>query len=183
MNEFAGALTRATGLVAMALVAAALLLGPAIAAGETGRRRRPAWWLDLHGWLGGAALALTVAHVAIALTVANGPSIVGALVPFAANADRVALGTGAVATYLLAVTVLTTWPRRIRQPRLWRLIHLGSVAAAVLTATHALQLGTDAATIAFQASLFLVLIPLTFALGVRLFGALANRWTSGAARS
>lgn len=181
MNELAGALTRATGLVAMALIAAALVCGAAFAAGATGRRPRPAWWLDLHQWLGGAALALTVGHVVASLTVVNGPGIVGALVPFATGADRLGLGTGVIATYLLAATVLTTWPRRIHHPRLWRLVHLGSVAAAVLTAVHALRLGADAATVAFQAGLVVVVAPITFILGVRLFGALTARRTSRAA--
>jgi predicted ferric reductase len=183
MEQLAGALTRATGLVAVALIAAALIWGFAFSAGETGRRLRPAWWLDLHNWLGGAALVFTVAHVVTALAVAQGPRIVAALVPFAAGTDRVALGVGAVATYLIAATVFTTWPRRIRSRHAWRVVHLGSVAAGVLAALHALQMGTDATAIAFQTGLVLLLAPFAYTSGVRLIGAATHSRRTGALHS
>jgi len=175
MEQLPGALTRATGLVAVALIAAALVWGFAFSAGETGRRLRPAWWLDLHNWLGGAALVFTIAHVVTALAVSHGPRVLAALIPFAAAHDRVAFGIGAIATYLLAATVFTTWPRRIHDRRLWRVIHLSSVAAGLFAVIHALQLGTDAAAIAFQTGLVLLLAPLTYTMGVRIVGAATNR--------
>ena len=183
MEDLAGALTRSTGLVAVALLVAALIWGFAFSAGETGRRRRPAWWLDLHNWLGGAALVFTIAHVVTALAVAHGPRIVAALIPFASSADRVALGIGALATFLVAAAVFTTWPRRIRHRRAWRIVHLGSVAAGLLAIIHALQLGSDATAIAFQTGLVLLIAPLTYTMGVRLVGAATNARRSSAAHS
>ena len=109
-----------------------------------------------------------------ALAVAHGPRVVAALVPFAAQADRVALGLGALATYLVAATVFTTWPRRIRNRRAWRVVHLGSVVAGLLAVVHALQLGTDATAIAFQTGLVLLIAPLTYTMGVRLVGAISQ---------
>jgi len=181
--DLAGAFTRSTGLVAVALIAAALIWGFAFSAGETGRRLRPAWWLDLHNWLGGAALVFTIVHVVTALAVAHGPRVVAALVPFASSADRVALGIGAVATYLIAAAVFTTWPRRIRNRRAWRVVHLASVAAGLLAVIHALQLGTDAASIAVQTGLVLLIAPLTYTMGVRLVGAATHARRTNAVQS
>jgi hypothetical protein len=79
--------------------------------------------------------------------------------------------------------VFTTWPRRIRHRRAWRIVHLGSVAAGLLAIIHALQLGSDATAIAFQTGLVLLIAPLTYTMGVRLVGAATNARRSSAAHS
>ena len=48
MNDMWWYLTRATGIVATVLAVAALVFGFLFSARETGNRRRPNWWLDLH---------------------------------------------------------------------------------------------------------------------------------------
>ena len=58
MNDVMWYLSRATGIVATVLAVAALVWGFLFSARETGNRFRPAWWLDLHNWLGGSALDL-----------------------------------------------------------------------------------------------------------------------------
>ncbi len=40
--------------------------GLLFSARETGTRLRPAWWLDLHKWLGGLALVFTAVHLVVA---------------------------------------------------------------------------------------------------------------------
>ena len=64
MHDALWFLTRATGVVAMALVAAAIIDGLIFSGREAGKKRlRPAWWLDLHRGLGGYALIFTALHV------------------------------------------------------------------------------------------------------------------------
>ena len=63
VNDVVWYLSRATGIVAAVLAVAALAWGFLFSARETGTRDRPAWWLDLHNWLGGLALIFTIAHI------------------------------------------------------------------------------------------------------------------------
>ena len=63
MTDVMAALTRATGIVATVLVVAALVWGFFFSARETGQRLHPAWWLDLHNWLGGLSLVFTGLHI------------------------------------------------------------------------------------------------------------------------
>ena len=63
MNDWLWYLTRASGIVATVLIVAALAWGFLFSARETGNRLRPAWWLDLHNWLGGMALVFTGVHL------------------------------------------------------------------------------------------------------------------------
>jgi hypothetical protein len=168
VSDLAGALTRATGLVAAVVSAVALVSGLLFSARETGERRRPAWWLDLHQGLGGIAMAAIAAHVVVTLLRSgSGPSVIGALVPGVASVDRVALGWGILGTYLMAGAVFTTWPRRIRDRRLWRTIHLSSAVGMVLALVHGYQMGTDATRVAFRVGLLAILAPMTYALALR----------------
>lgn len=175
MAEIAAATTRATGIVAVVLLGAALIWGFAFSAGETGRRLRPAWWLDLHNWLGGAAATSTGLHVVLALLARNGTRLLDAVVPFVARADTAALGLGVVAAWLILATTLTSWPRRLRSRLAWRIIHLGSVVGAVLAVVHALQLGSDAGALGSRVGLVLLAAPVSYLLSVRALGVLATR--------
>jgi hypothetical protein len=175
VSEIAAALTRATGIVAVVLLAAALIWGFAFSAGETGRRLRPAWWLDLHNWLGGAGTAFTGLHVGLAVLAANGTRIIDAIVPFVARNDTTALGLGVIAAWLAVATTFTSWPRRLRHRAAWRVIHLGAVAGAVLATVHALQLGSDAGALAARVGVVLLAAPVTYLLSVRAVGAVTTR--------
>lgn len=175
MTEIAAALTRATGIVGVVLLAAALIWGFAFSAGETGRRIRPAWWLDLHNWLGGAAAVFTGIHIAFAVLAANGTRLIDALVPFIARNDTTAMGVGVVAAWLITATTLTSWPRRIRHRNAWRIIHLGSVVGAVLAVVHAVGLGSDTTALAARVGLVLLTAPVTYLLAVRAISALTRR--------
>ena len=68
MNDALWYLTRATGIVATLLIAAAVISGFLFSGRETGTRRRPNWWLDLHNMLGGLALIFTIVVVVITLS-------------------------------------------------------------------------------------------------------------------
>lgn len=172
IDQIALSASRATGIVALVLVGAALIWGFAFSAGETGRRLRPAWWLDLHNWLGGAALVFTAVHILTAVLVSTGPTILDAVVPSAGAGA--ALGLGVLATYLLAAAVLSTWPRRLRARPVWRLIHLGSVLGAGFALVHGLQLGVDASSLAFRAAVVVGTAPILYVLTVRVAGVVTS---------
>lgn len=171
MNDTLWYLTRSTGIVATVLAVVAVGSGLLFSARETGTRRRPNWWLDLHNWLGGLALVFTAVHLLTAyLDDDLGLHIVDVFVPGVADSDAWAIGWGVLAFYLLAIAVFTTWPRRRFARPVWRAIHLGSVAGTALAMLHAYQMGTDAARLAFKGGLIVATALGTYTVGVRLFG-------------
>ena len=176
MNDVVWYLSRATGIVAAVLIVAALAWGFLFSARETGKRYRPAWWLDLHNWLGGLALIFTVAHVVIAyLDSDSGLSLASLFIPGVATGQRMALAWGVIATYLLVTTVLSSWPHRLFSRRTWRIVHLGSVVAVALALVHAYQMGTDASGRAFRVGILLLVAVATYTLFIRLVGVVLRR--------
>jgi DMSO/TMAO reductase YedYZ heme-binding membrane subunit len=174
MTDLLWYLTRATGIVALVLMVAAVADGLIFSGRNGGRHLRPAWWMDLHRGLGGYALACTGLHLATAFGADIGVGVAELFVPGAATVDATAYTLGVVATYVLALTVITSWPRRRLPRRLWHVVHLLSVPAAGLAGVHAYRLGADA-----RAPLYLGLCCLTagaavYPLGLRLTG-LAGR--------
>jgi predicted ferric reductase len=169
-------LSRSTGIVATVLAVAALVFGFFFSSRNTGIRRRPAWWLDLHNWLGGLTLVFTVIHiVTIYLDQNSGIGLLSALVPGAAHDSKWAITWGVIATYLFALTVFTSWPRKRLRPRPWRIVHLTSVAATLLAGLHAFQVGTDATTLVFEAGLVLCGGWLVYSAMVRVLALVVNR--------
>jgi predicted ferric reductase len=167
--------SRATGIVATALIVGALVWGFFFSARNTGARRRPAWWLDLHNWLGGLALAMTGAHIVAAYVDENsGVGLAQALVP---GASPLAITWGVIAAYLIALAVFTSWPRKRLRPTSWRIVHLGSVLGAVLAGVHAYQAGSEAAEPAFQVGLVALAALGVYAVFVRIFGLVVSRLT------
>ena len=161
-------LTRSTGIVAMALMVASLLWGFLFSSRATGKRLRPNWWLDLHNWLGGIALAFTGVHIAASLLDSDsGIGPLQVLVPGTAT-DAWAITWGVVAAYLAVAVVFTTWPRRWKNRRWWRVVHLLSVLGTALALLHSYQSGTDATRLAFQVGMVSAVAVATYGLGLRL---------------
>ncbi|MEY2424541.1 MAG: hypothetical protein QOI61_113 [Actinomycetota bacterium] len=165
-------LTRSTGIVATVLAVAALVCGFLFSARATGRRRRPAWWLDLHNWLGGLALAFLGLHVLASwLDSTSGIGFVQILIPGTAG-DRWGIALGVVAAYFYTVAVFTTWPRRTANRRLWRVLHLGTVIAIPLTLLHAFRSGSDAAQMTFRLGVIALFATAAYGLFLRIIGVL-----------
>jgi len=171
VNDLMWYLTRATGIVATVLAVAALVWGFFFSARATGDRRRPNWWLDLHNWLGGAALAFTGVHIATAYLDRDfALGLASLVVPGVASTDRLAITWGVIAAWTFAIAVFTSWPKRRFSRSIWRVLHLGSVVGTGLAILHAIQMGTDTGTlVAETVALALVAIGV-YALGIRLFG-------------
>jgi methionine sulfoxide reductase heme-binding subunit len=176
VNDVLWYLTRATGIVAAVLIATAVVSGFLFSGRETGTRRRPNWWLDLHNMLGGLALIFTLVHIVASLLDSDlGIGIADVLVPGIASLDRWPLAWGVIATYLVATAVLTSWPKRRFRRRTWRIVHLGSVLGFALVLVHTLQLGTDASTVWLRTGLVFVVAVAAYSLGVRVFGLVLQR--------
>jgi predicted ferric reductase len=172
MDQFWWYLTRATGLVATALAVASLVWGLFFSARNTGTMRSPAWWLDLHNYLGGLALVFTGAHVIASLVDPNGTiGIVDAVVPGTAGW---AVTWGVLATYIFVVTVFTSWPKRRFSRPVWRIVHLTSVAGVAFAGVHGLQLGSDAENVLFEAGLIVCAAAFVYAVSLRVLGVLAR---------
>ncbi|HEX4984067.1 MAG TPA: ferric reductase-like transmembrane domain-containing protein [Ilumatobacteraceae bacterium] len=183
MNDVMWYLSRSTGIVAAVLAVAALAWGFLFSARETGARYRPAWWLDLHNWLGGIALIFTIAHIVTSyLNGDAGLSLASLFVPGVASSERLALAWGVVATYLIATTVLTSWPRKLFSRRIWRVVHLGSVIGVALAFVHAYQMGTEGSGRPFRIGMLLLVAVGTYTLFIRLVGVLALRRSTTRAR-
>jgi hypothetical protein len=171
-------LTRSTGIVATALAVVSLVVGAFFSARNMGPRRSPAWWLDLHNFLGGLALAFTGAHVVASLfDPGSGIRVVDVIVPGTASGARWAVAWGVIATYTFAAAVFTTWPRRLHARRAWRIIHLTSVAGVALGGVHGLMLGSDSATMPFRAGIIAGAMAVAYAMTLRAVVALTKRST------
>lgn len=138
-------LARASGIIAWLFLTATVLWGIASSADLFGRRRRVAWLVDLHRWLGG----LTVAFVALHLAALVADSYVhfgltDLFVPFASDWKPVPVALGVVALWgLVAVQATSLAMRRLRR-RTWHTIHLAGYAVFVLGSFHGITAGTDA---------------------------------------
>ena len=60
------------------------------------------------------------------------------------------MAVGVVATYLMALVVFTSWPKRLFKRSTWRIVHLSSLGAVVLGGLHGLMTGTDAENVLYR---------------------------------
>ncbi len=169
MTQWMYYLSRSTGIVALLLIVASLLWGFLFSSRATGKRLRPNWWLDLHNWLGGLALVFTGLHLAtVWLNSDSGIGLVQIFVPQTATFNAWAITWGVIATYVMAAAVFTTWPRRWKNRRWWRVVHVSTVAGTALAFLHSYQSGSDASQTWFQALLVVAAGIATYGLGLRL---------------
>gem|GEM_PF-708923 len=170
MSDILWYLTRASGIVAMVLMAAAIIDGLIYSGREGGRRLRPVWWVDLHRGLGGYALIFTGFHLLTAYGAGLSYRIIDFIVPGVSHQATLAVTLGVLAFYAMAITVFTTWPKRLFRRKIWHAIHLLSLPAAVAVAVHGWQMGTDARS-GWYVVLMVVLTGLVmYPVGLRLSG-------------
>lgn len=135
---------RSTGIVAWALVAAAVIWGLLLTTRLLGGRSAPKWLLDLHRFLGGLAVVFTALHLAglVADSYTHfGP--VDLLVPLASAWKPLPVAGGVVAMYLLVAVEVTSLAMRRMPRRYWRWVHLTSFGCFWLATIHAVTAGTD----------------------------------------
>ncbi|SRR5579872_2457278 len=144
-------MTRATGIVALVLLTATLVMGVA-AGGDWARPRWPRFLTQgLHRNL--SLLSVVFVFVHVGTTVVDGYVPVGwlnAVVPFTSPYKRVWLGLGAVAFDFILALILTSMVRHRLDQGMWRAIHWLAYAAWPVALIHGLGAGTDATTVAMR---------------------------------
>ena len=138
-------LTRATGVVALLLLTAAVVLG-VLSSIRWRSGRLPRFLVGgLHRNVTLIAIAFVVVHVVT--TVADGYAPVGlrdALIPFVSPYRPIWLGLGAVAFDLLLALVITSLLRMRLGFRMWRAVHWLAYASWPVALVHSLGTGSDA---------------------------------------
>ena len=165
---------RSSGVVAWAMLTASVLFGLALSTRALGTRPRPNWLLDLHRFLGGAAVVFTGAHLlslALDTFVTFGP--IELFVPFTSQYRPSAVAWGIVGFYLLLAVEITSLLRKRLSKRAWRATHFLSFPLFVVASVHAVNAGTDGDTVLLRASLLASAAAVAVLSAVRL--AQANR--------
>jgi Ferric reductase like transmembrane component len=140
-------LTRGTGVVALLLLTASVLLGVTTTLGVKLRRWPRFAVAGMHRNLTLLAIAFVAVHVVT--TVADGYApirLTDAVVPFASAYRPLWLGLGAVAFDLLLAIVVTSLLRARIGVRIWRSVHWLAYACWPIALVHALGTGSDPRT-------------------------------------
>jgi predicted ferric reductase len=164
-------LSRASGLVCLALLTGSLVLGIVSA-----RARTKPWWpifmtQRLHRNFSLVAILLLVVHVGTILIDGYVPiGVIDVVVPFRSGYHTWWLGLGTVAVDLLALLVGTSLARRRLGPRAWGLIHLTAHLCWPAAVAHGLGIGTDATLLPVLAFTIGCCLLVAAAIGWRLAG-------------
>jgi hypothetical protein len=137
--------TRGTGVVALLLLTASVLLGIGVALRWRGRRWPRFAVADAHRNLTLLSIAFVALHVIT--TVADGfapISLTAAVVPFASPYRPLWLAFGTISFDLLLALVATSLARGRVPPRVWRLLHWLAYVAWPVALLHAFGTGSDA---------------------------------------
>ena len=130
------------GLVAVGLFTAQILLGLLLSVGYNPIRRWPRLrWAKLftfHNWLGYIGLATAALHPLILLASSTaGFRLFDIVVPIWSPTQPFPTTLGAVAFYLIAFVVLTSYFRRVFGRHRWKQLHYTAYAAAAVFYVHA----------------------------------------------
>jgi DMSO/TMAO reductase YedYZ heme-binding membrane subunit len=161
--------SRASGIVAWLVVAAAVLWGLLASTKFIRRRGVPAWVLDLHRYLGTLTIVFVAIHVGSIYAdsfVKFGPREL--FVPSASTWRPHAVNWGIFSTYLLVAIQTTSWMMRKLPRKLWHRIHVLSLPMIVMATVHAFLAGSDRHNRAVQWGALVVLMAVLFLLAVRI---------------
>jgi len=145
--------TRASGIVAWLMLTASVIWGVVLSTKAFPARRRPAWLLDLHRWLGGLAMTFLALHLS-ALVADNYThfGLTDIALPFASPWKTGAVALGVVAAWLLLAVEATSLAMKHLPRKAWRAIHLTSYITFWLTSLHGAFAGSDTTAWLYQAT-------------------------------
>ena len=139
--------SRASGIVALVLIALSVIIGLAMAAKAIRKPGLPRVLIAVHEH---AALAALVAIAVHGITLLGdswlNPGPLGIAVPFVMDHEPVFTGLGIIGGYLAAILGLTFYVRRRIGTRRWRNLHRLTPLVYVLGVIHTVGSGSDAGT-------------------------------------
>lgn len=163
---------RASGIVALALVTVAVLLGLTMSSRLLRRPGLGRTLLGLHEHVALVGLGAIAVH---GLTLLADPwlkpGLAGVTVPLAIGYRPLYTGLGIVGGYLAALLGLSFYARKRIGARRWRRLHRATLLVWVLGAAHALGAGSDGATQWLRAFVLLPAIPIAYLATVRALSA------------
>jgi DMSO/TMAO reductase YedYZ heme-binding membrane subunit len=128
------------GLIAVGIFTAQILLGLLLSVGYNPLRqfpRQPLKLFTFHNWLGYVGLATAALHPTILLFSSSaGFGIGDILVPIWSPTQPIPNTLGAIAFYLVAFVVLTSYFRRLFGRHRWKQLHFTAYAAAAVFYVH-----------------------------------------------
>ena len=129
------------GLCAVSIFTAQILLGLLLSVGYNPIRQWPRFhWAKLftfHNWLGYIGLATALTHPLILLTSSTaGFCLFDIFVPIWSPTQPIPNTLGAIAFYLVALVVLTSYFRRLFGRHRWKQLHFAAYAAAAVFYVH-----------------------------------------------
>ncbi|MBO0886263.1 MAG: ferric reductase-like transmembrane domain-containing protein [Acidimicrobiales bacterium] len=137
-------LSRGTGLVALVLLTATVVLGIVASVGWASPRLPRFASRDLHRNLSLFCLALLVAHIVTAVADGFAPiGYVASVLPFSSPYRPLWLAFGTLAFDLLLAVTVTSAVRRYLGQRAWRAVHWLAYACWPIAVLHGLGTGTD----------------------------------------
>jgi methionine sulfoxide reductase heme-binding subunit len=140
--------SRASGIVALVLIALSVAIGLGMAARAFRKPGLPKLMIAIHEH---AALAALVAIAVHGITLLGDhwldPGIAGITVPFVIDHEPVFTGLGIIGGYLAAILGLTFYVRRRIGTKRWRNLHRLTPVVYVLGVIHTIGSGSDAGTV------------------------------------
>jgi sulfoxide reductase heme-binding subunit YedZ len=164
--------SRASGLVALALITLSVGIGLAMA-GRAFQRpglARKLMAVHEHAALAGL-IAIAVHAIALLGDTWLNPGPAGIAVPFVMDYEPVFTGLGIVGGYLAAALGLSFYARRRIGAKLWRKLHRATILVYVLSVIHTLGAGSDASESWLQAAMLVTGAPILYLLVVRMLPA------------
>jgi predicted ferric reductase len=138
-------LTRAAGLIAYILLWLSVSIGLLQSSQFLKGAASPLANIDVHTFVSVSALYATTFHVVILLWDRYVPfTVTDLLVPFASDYKPALVGVGIITLYIMLGVTVSTYFRSKLTPKLWRGIHLTSLAAFAMALVHGALMGTDA---------------------------------------
>lgn len=146
-------IARSGGVAAWTMLAFSLLWGLALSTKAFGSKPRPSWVLDLHRFVGGAAVVFTGIHIAaLVLDSFVEFGVTEILVPFTSSYRPGAVAWGIVAFYVLLAVEITSLLRSRMSKRTWRALHYLSFPLFIFATAHGVTAGTDKDTFLLRAA-------------------------------
>ena len=171
--------SRASGLVALALITVSVALGLTMAGRLMRKPGRARVLTALHEQTALAGLvAIGVHGVTLLGDAFLNPGISGITIPGTMDYRPLWTGLGIGAGYLAAALGLSFYARRRIGARLWRRAHRATIVVYALAVAHTLGAGTDASTPWLRSWLLLTAPPIAILFVVRL----TTRWRQRAPR-